>query len=334
MSRSRLEYSTFQFTPLREGRQNLQKLASNKPISIHAPPRGATFGVPHCNRSAVISIHAPPRGATGKGVGVHGFFLLFQFTPLREGRQLGGVNRSQIVRISIHAPPRGATVGGVCCLRLALISIHAPPRGATAWRVDEGNASWNFNSRPSARGDRGHSPNERHHRNFNSRPSARGDAQTVANGNNVLLFQFTPLREGRREGNRRGKQSADFNSRPSARGDRHSKHHSERCSHFNSRPSARGDDVTSGDMPGSVVFQFTPLREGRRKPSLMATTSFYFNSRPSARGDAQLRRKEQINELISIHAPPRGATAQAADCCCKTQFQFTPLREGRPTRIP
>ena len=55
-------------------------------ISIHAPPRGATDGGVARRNRRVISIHAPPRGAT-----LLHFLLqrihLFQFTPLREGRQ-------------------------------------------------------------------------------------------------------------------------------------------------------------------------------------------------------------------------------------------------------
>ena len=35
-------------------------------ISIHAPPRGATLGVPLLCMTQFISIHAPPRGATAK----------------------------------------------------------------------------------------------------------------------------------------------------------------------------------------------------------------------------------------------------------------------------
>ena len=58
------------------------------------------------------------------------------------------------------------------------------------------------------------------------------------------------------------------------------------CLHFNSRPSARGDaaDVHAGR--GKVTD---------------------FNSRPSARGDAWMG-EEALEDLISIHAPPRGAT--------------------------
>ena len=34
--------------------------------------------------------------------------------------------------------------------------------------------------------------------------------------------------------------------------------------HFNSRPSARGDLAGSGGCWRALLFQFTPLREGRR----------------------------------------------------------------------
>ena len=37
-----------------------------KIISIHAPPRGATFELSVCLFIKPISIHAPPRGATAK----------------------------------------------------------------------------------------------------------------------------------------------------------------------------------------------------------------------------------------------------------------------------
>ena len=82
--------------------------------------------------------------------------------------------------------------------------------------------------------------------------------------------------------------------------------------------------------------QFTPLREGRRpcphqhcsrscyfnsRPSARgdkAQTSLYrsstnFNSRPSARGDSRATGKPDVL-LISIHAPPRGATCPNTAC--------------------
>ena len=76
--------------------------------------------------------------------------------------------------------------------------------------------------------------------------------------------------------------------------------------YFNSRPSARGDAIGKPTFVMSV-FQFTPLREGRRQMYHNCQANGYFNSRPSARGDATM---DTINQLvaISIHAPPRGAT--------------------------
>ena len=76
---------------------------------------------------------------------------------------------------------------------------------------------------------------------------------------------------------------------------------------FNSRPSARGDFSICPSTHVSV-FQFTPLREGRRSILAKSEVRTYFNSRPSARGDAR-RDRTPHRRQISIHAPPRGATA-------------------------
>ena len=143
-------------------------------ISIHAPPRGATAGKSGILSSPTISIHAPPRGATEKQQNSH-FDILFQFTPLREGRR--GTRRTSpgTADISIHAPPRGATatfarrwtwrVFQFTPLREGrphrlgfhavqhTISIHAPPRGATPIFQRQVRKRGYFNSRPSARGD-------------------------------------------------------------------------------------------------------------------------------------------------------------------------------------
>ena len=78
-----------------------------------------------------------------------------------------------------------------------------------------------------------------------------------------------------------------FNSRPSARGDaRDCGEAGHVCWHFNSRPSARGDTSNSERRKTMSIFQFTPLREGRRSGivTLRGITND-FNSRPSARGD-------------------------------------------------
>ena len=142
----------FQFTPLREGRHHQHP--ANLPVEdFNSRPsaRGDAFGA--VDRPAEwISIHAPPRGATF--CFLHsGLSLSFQFTPLREGRlwvdkdlfrddgfQFTPLREGRRVSldylvgrsdISIHAPPRGATRRERDSLKRMAISIHAPPRGAT-----------------------------------------------------------------------------------------------------------------------------------------------------------------------------------------------------------
>ena len=77
---------------------------------------------------------------------------------------------------------------------------------------------------------------------------------------------------------------------------------------FNSRPSARGDEILLALRLSNGLFQFTPLREGRR---------------------GAFRASGCHTGQISIHAPPRGATSAGDLEAVHKLFQFTPLREGR-----
>ena len=185
-----------------------------------------------------------------------------------------------------------------------------------------------FNSRPSARGDKSSYVKVPSVNHFNSRPSARGDRDENAfsppdfisihappRGATYFtrfsmsggLFQFTPLREGRPATSGRSPGTADISIHAPPRGATHGRwallplH-----LHFNSRPSARGDwavvrltpfqaisihapprgaTPTSSRRKAATTFQFTPLREGRRKPQKTRKRHAHFNSRPSARGD-------------------------------------------------
>ncbi len=190
------------------------------------------------------------------------------------------------------------------------ISIHAPPRGATGitvGTVNDGKISI-------------HAPPRGATSNVNLQRAAilisihappRGATRTKCASCKRTSFQFTPLREGRQ------------------------------------RATETWDNVKQ--------FQFTPLREGRRRCTECAGIRRYFNSRPSARGDADAQSVQESAD-ISIHAPPRGATARrgggnrdsvhfnsrpSARGDSRRQvfprlsgrFQFTPLREGRPSRL-
>ena len=149
----------FQFTPLREGRPSTAGAVGSPPaISIHAPPRGAThYGCGQGGCFRCISIHAPPRGATPPAQPQIRTACVFQFTPLREGRQVYKSHGFGRTYFNSRPSARGDSPGRGYQL-LINISIHAPPRGATAGCITVVAVSSNFNSRPSARGDR-HSSN-------------------------------------------------------------------------------------------------------------------------------------------------------------------------------
>ena len=166
------------------------------PISIHAPPRGATRTVTIFFVIRLISIHAPPRGATG------------------------GCTRNHLFQgISIHAPPRGATFDFCHMLRRLEISIHAPPRGATCPEIICAKPRRYFNSRPSARGDNPARNGAPSAHVFQFTPLREGRPHDYFTPSNALIFQFTPLREGRRALCQNRYVLPNFNSRPSARGD-------------------------------------------------------------------------------------------------------------------
>ena len=211
----------------------------------------------------MISIHAPPRGATQacqRGI----MRLVFQFTPLREGRQ-GLIAQLARLDISIHAPPRGATLFSAFSQLLPKISIHAPPRGATGIGEALWLANLYFNSRPSARGDDGKAGIPVGTVISIHAPPRGATTHTLPVSSSRRIFQFTPLREGRlvRAVDHRRRQSISIHAPP--RGATRGVLLRRRLfPYFNSRPSARGDCFVS-------TLPFILLN---------------FNSRPSARGDA------------------------------------------------
>ena len=226
-------------------------------------------------------------GRRGNGDGTH-CPTLFQFTPLREGRrERGEAFPSPDDVISIHAPPRGATEAKDAKEEGRQISIHAPPRGATTWR------------------------------------SIYAD---------VTPFQFTPLREGRPKAVCHAESLGRISIHAPPRGATSRSRHQNCSAHFNSRPSARGDRLDRRRRLGFSYFNSRPSARGDNSLSIPAPCRQYFNSRPSARGDSYKRRKA-MSEIISIHAPPRGATLMETHKGNHyVLFQFTPLREGRPRR--
>ena len=121
---------------------------------------------------------------------------------------------------------------------------------------------------------------------FNSRPSARGDS-AAAPGSRL---------------------SGYFNSRPSARGDASpALPRPAGAGYFNSRPSARGDAGIGGFIL-DMLFQFTPLREGRLQRIQIIEPVLIISIHAPPRGATETPERKAEDDPISIHAPPRGAT--------------------------
>ena len=278
----------FQFSPLREGRlhPSTYKIAKSH------------FNSRPCERGDHLLTEY--NADTG----------LFQFSPLREGRPTQYVLRSASQFISILAPARGATIPPEDLVFGTVISILAPARGATQHARTTPPAKL-FQFSPLREGRRCTRSN-RYHRDtyFNSRPCERGDIV------GMLFppydqFQFSPLREGRPDPQFGERHGYGISILAPARGAtcRRSKGLRVLCN-FNSRPCERGDAIGAFYAIGAALFQFSPLREGRRRSASRACRwRRYFNSRPCERGDAN------------------AATAKIT----ARQFQFSPLREGRHT---
>ena len=274
-----------------------------------------------------ISIHAPPRGATF-AMQIASDVLPFQFTPLREGRPVQSYQYTDAAKISIHAPPRGATFL-LCCTRgRHFISIHAPPRGATVHGVCWG--YWNLISihAPPRGATTGHCHGE--HRSLISihAPPRGATKRAVHAGVSDAIsihapprgatdtppeqlevhrqFQFTPLREGRHDDGTRVLKSYLF--------------------HIHAPP--RGATVGCAQGVEQIHISIhAPPRGATGTRRICGTRSANFNSRPSARGDLRIS-AHTVSRKISIHAPPRGATVKDSGFKKHLYFNSRPSARG------
>ena len=165
-------------------------------ISIHAPPRGATVTLFSVTRNCIDFNSRPSARGDASRNTFASYHMLFQFTPLREGRRRKLCHRERANYFNSRPSARGDINAG---------NIRHPQK--------------DFNSRPSARGDLFERHVHKVQNHFNSRPSARGDSRTgisclkatisihapprgattvVGEYIDRALFQFTPHREGRR----------------------------------------------------------------------------------------------------------------------------------------
>ena len=212
--------------------------------------------------------------------------------------------------------------------------------------------------------------------NFNSRPSARGDRCSRRSFFERGLFQFTPLREGRPVWDKQAETCQKISIHAPPRGATcfpnsnirfpgisiHAPPRGATCpvpcladflhdisihapprgatvdirkngaqKKFQFTPLREGRRKKLAENPKKILFQFTPLREGRHTFAVTSLLYVGFQFTPLREGRRQSPAGRLRHGTISIHAPPRGATCKKlAKNLKKVLFQFTPLREGRP----
>ena len=105
-------HSCFNSRPCERGDGSSRFASMMRSVSIHAPARGATRDTLQGLYLSHVSIHAPARGATSRLHSPIGA-IVFQFTPLREGRLRGNTHIISNRTVSIHAPARGATIASI-----------------------------------------------------------------------------------------------------------------------------------------------------------------------------------------------------------------------------
>ena len=142
---------TFQFTPLREGRRIRAKRSPQAAYFNSRPSARGDEADPPQSGGSPISIHAPPRGATtAKPQGLGAF--QFQFTPLREGRRVSFASRKPVSpNFNSRPSARGDPIPahGDSTFPFQFTPLR---EGRRVTRSPTPQAA-NFNSRPSARGD-------------------------------------------------------------------------------------------------------------------------------------------------------------------------------------
>ena len=170
---------------------------------------------------------------------------------------------------------------------------------------------------------------------FQFTPLREGRPSRRSIGSFIFLFQFTPLREGRHAGllavGRAGVISIHAPPRGATDGlIVHSLFEDGISIHAPPRGATFWQDH---DNVLDDLFQFTPLREGRRVVRSDVLDRSNFNSRPSARGDARAPARQAACTLFQF-TPLREGRPGATQCVAAAdKFQFTPLREGRRAKL-
>ena len=172
----------------------------------------------------------------------NGVPLVFQFTPLREGRLCNFTRQCAVRHFNSRPCVRGDITHTLCFFQKFKFQFTPLREGRQKRPPAAAGVQANFNSRPCVRGDRASSCRAARRSLFQFTPLREGRLGEEITSDDNGVFQFTPLREGRpplcdappvrlefqftplREGRRQlcedeGDLPFYFNSRPCVRGD-------------------------------------------------------------------------------------------------------------------
>ena len=249
----------------------------------------------------------PLREGRQLGIATENIEALFQFTPLREGRP-NEQSTQEYLTLFQFTPLREGRLFLACWWPPGLdISIHAPPRGATDTPPEQLEVHRQFQFTPLREGRHDDGTRVLKSYLFHIHAPPRGATVGCAQGVEQIHISIHAPPRGA-TGTRRicGTRSANFNSRPSARGDlRISAHTVSRKISIHAPP--RGATVKDSGFKKHLYFNSRPSARGDQAWRSTFRRTYNFNSRPSARGD-HCGINTLLIPFISIHAPPRGAT--------------------------
>ena len=190
---------------------------------------------------------------------------------------------------------------------LPIISIHAPTRGATlmSWVVIEGTRFQSTLPREERRIPTKSYP---YSGLISIHAPTRGATMHFLAKDKCVLFQSTLPREERRW--------LHFNSI---------------CTYLciSIHAPTRGATLIKNRIFQKLVFQSTLPREERPLSNELKSSIRYFNPRSHERSDTSITFNTTGLDIISIHAPTRGATVYCTTAPCLKLFQSTLPREER-----
>ena len=148
--------------------------------------------------------------------------------------------------------------------------------------------------------------------NFNSRPSARGDhaGAVVLRQRRDISIHAPPRGATMALSATKRKEEISIHAPP--RGATHPAHASRREVRISIHAPPRGATKRCYMANMAWIFQFTPLREGRHGGMAIRTAGLEFQFTPLREGRPNMAVNGINSIIISIHAPPRGATAASA----------------------